>query len=178
MSDHSEELNENQVQELCKRFTNGLLEHGIIYDDNFKQNFIFVGSDENYPELYLNNMYGRERFFKQFPYRRPPLGKGLPNHKDSCICKTHIKTNCYIFNRESKRLLIIGKCCAKRFIDNTLFKYKCIKCNIVKRKSKNTFCNDCKSNWRECSVPECKTIIDKRYSYCYNCNRKHKNIFN
>lgn len=175
MSDHSEELNEVQIQDLCKRFTNGLLEHGIIYDDNFKQNFIFVGSDEDYLETYLNNMYGQERFYKQFSYRRPPQGMGLPKHKDNCVCKTHIKTNCYIFNRETKKILIIGKCCAKRFIDNTLFKYKCIKCNVVKRKTKNSFCNDCKSNWSECSG--CKKIIDKRYSYCFLCNLKHKNVY-
>jgi len=170
-------MGDHDSEELCKRFTNGLLDHGIIYDDNFKQNFIFVGSDEAYLDPYLDNLYGQARFFKKFPYRRAN-GKGLPTHKDNCVCKTHIKTNCYIFNRETQKLLIIGKCCAKRFIDSTLFKYKCIKCNIVKRKTKNSFCNNCELNWHECCVSECKTIIDKRYSYCYNCNRKHKNIFN
>ena len=179
MSDtDSEKMTELEIQDLCKRFKTGLLEQGIVYDDTFKQNFIFVNNDQVFLDKYLDDNYGQERFYKQFSNRRLPVGKGLPKHKETCICKTHIKSNCYIYNRETQKLLIIGKCCAKKFIDNTLFKYKCIKCNIVKRKTKNSYCNNCKDNYKKCSSNNCSKIIDKRYVYCFNCNQKYKTIHN
>jgi hypothetical protein len=164
-------VEDKKNQELCKKFIKGLLKFDIIYDDNFKQNFRYVGSNQKYDESFLETLYGCTRFFTEFPNRNV-----LPTHKTKCICQTNIIINCYIYNEEIDKILIIGKCCAKTFIDNTLFKYKCIKCNIVKRKSKDTFCKDCKSNWRECIG--CKKIIDKRYVNCFKCHSKSLNSCN
>ena len=63
---------------------------------------------------------------------------------DRCICTHPIIENCYIQNRETNRILIIGSCCIKRFIPEEAQGRTCSICDEPHQNRNDPWCYLCR----------------------------------
>jgi hypothetical protein len=62
----------------------------------------------------------------------------IPPKKDRCLCGHPISENCYIKHIPTQRLIVVGNCCIKRYLDKS--GRTCEKCNKPHRNIKNNLC--------------------------------------
>lgn len=87
----------------------------------------------------------------------------MPEHKDECPCSQEIKENCFVYNKEDGRLVVVGNCCIKRFIKKS--GRTCEDCEKPHRNNKINKCNDCK----KFVCLKCFGKKKPEYKTCYNC---------
>ena len=137
---------ETSALKLTKRFMKGLEDRGYTYDEikYWKYCGGNKGSHLNYYMLCFN-------------------GLPTPKKEEYCVCNHLIEENCYITDKDKKKILVIGNCCIKKFI------YKCSRtCEICGETHKNrkiNRCNDCKNGF----CTNCGKSIELRYKKCYSC---------
>ena len=181
---------------LYKRFYDELEEHYNITKKQFiEYKFIFCGVFDPPKETYINNDgEERKRYIKNlipnideqlFPYRHKYFIKHpleyidektfkLIAHrfvfKHECICTHYIICNCFIYSESQDILLNIGKCCNKRFNENTTKRF-CEICGTHHKNRKNNFCNDCrKTLFSKCN--NCKQSKElNKYRWCFSCTK-------
>lgn len=93
-------------------------------------------------------------YFALFPHLQrfvpyPPLTK--------CVCSHRIHQNCFITNTEENRLIVVGNCCIKRFMENC--SRTCSYCVKPHRNRKDNLCNVCRDD----------------NGFCFKCGCFYKN---
>ena len=86
---------------------------------------------------------------------------------DRCVCGHVISQNCYIFNKITKDIVIIGNCCIRKF---NLEGKTCSECGASHKNRNDNFCNECRA---------IKKKLLKKINICIEegCNNK-KNRYN
>jgi hypothetical protein len=182
---------------LYKKFYEELeKKEGITKEQFIKYKFIFCGAFDPPKEIYTNDDgEERTRYIKSripnvgdqlFPYRSIDFKNKHPlkyideqtfkmiahkfTFKYECICDHHIICNCFIYSKSQDILLNIGKCCNKRFNDNTTKRF-CEICNIEHKNTKNNVCNECrKTLYNKCG--KCKKPKElNKYKWCFPCTK-------
>lgn len=64
-----------------------------------------------------------------------------PMIKYVCICNHAIKRNCYIRNKETKEIIVMGSCCVMKFE----VKKACFNCNKKHGRTKSNICIECEN---------------------------------
>ena len=67
-----------------------------------------------------------------------------PYSKVKCICSHPIIENCYIQNKETDVILIVGNCCIKRFLPLESQGRTCPNCQEPHRNRNDPWCDDCR----------------------------------
>ena len=96
---------------------------------NFLTEWEYAGGDDGGRWNYFRQKFGEDA-------KRPP-------YMDSCICGHDIIENCYIVNKLTKKILVVGTCCIKRFLPER-FTRKCSLCGQAHQNRKDNICNDCR----------------------------------
>lgn len=113
--------NTEQVKDGYNIFAKNLTKYGITVED-FKTKYIVLS------EYSQNNE------------------KQLPS-SNTCICGTRIIKHKYVINPdetdEDKRILVVGSCCIKKFMDINALKKQCKVCNIKLRNNISYLCVAC-----------------------------------
>jgi hypothetical protein len=129
----------------------------------------------NYHYVGDNTEKGKIKWKQNFP------DEDLPDEIYECICEQHIKINAYITTIDNKieNVKIIGKCCAKHFLESGL-KRLCNNCNkphschLLKRGTNeinDNLCIECKKNFKKCKSCNIYTHYrELNKSICRNCN--------
>lgn len=113
-------------------------------------------SQQTFKEKFIEELKHSEHdFIKQWFYIGGNRGRHLnkyrtlfgefPNNierKNSCICTHHIEEQCYIKNKITEEILVVGNCCINRFICNT--DQRCELCKEPHKNRKNNYCNKCR----------------------------------
>jgi hypothetical protein len=58
-----------------------------------------------------------------------------------CLCGVAIKQNCFIFNKKTHEIKVIGNCCIKKF---NLQGRTCFDCGAIHKNRKDNMCNECR----------------------------------
>ena len=146
--------------DLSQKFINGLEEYDLTYDD--VKEWIYCGG----------NYGGHLNYYKLLF----PKSKKIPAFIDECVCHQKLTKNCYIMDKQKKRMLILGMCCIKKFINNGLHR-TCEKCGKEHRNRKYNLCNDCKI--KKCDIcgyentnKDIKRCNNCRNGWCDICDKK------
>lgn len=116
---------------MSTRFLNKLKSLG--YSTNSK-NYYSVGS---------NTITGLTNFYKIFGNTKLPSA-----YSNKCICDTKIKTNFYLHNTISDKIIVVGNCCKKKFILKSQIVYgKCKICASYHKNRSDNFCNICRKDY-------------------------------
>jgi hypothetical protein len=153
---------------LTEKFMKGLEEYGMDYED--VKDWIYCGGNYEAHEHYYHLVF--------------PKSKKLPEFSSECVCGHKIEKNCYICDDKKSKILVLGMCCIKKFINNwsrtcedckqphknrIINKCndcrikKCIKCNNKNTNKNHDICKNCLIG--HCSV--CYKIINPKYKKCY-----------
>lgn len=140
------------MESFQKRFTDGLLNYGLTYEDLKK--FKYHGGDFASHKNYLKQFFPEE--------------VGIYPNETTCVCGHDIKNNCYLATETE--VLVIGSCCIKRFLPSQTGRV-CVKCDAPHSNRKVNMCNYCKT-LKYCEG--CDKEIQKRFTFCWSCNNKNK----
>ena len=111
---------------------------------------------------YAGGNKGRHNNYFNLKFKKNPDIE-MPDHEDFCPCGKDIKENCFVFNKEDGRLIVLGNCCIKRFIPKS--GRTCEDCEKPHRNIKINKCNDCKQT----TCLKCFGKKKPEYKTCYNC---------
>jgi hypothetical protein len=155
------------------RFKKGLIKEAG--DENLA-NYIYCGANDDYGPK-------SEYFFK----KNPSL-KDLPAHRDRCACGHDIKKNFYIQHIPTKRNIVVGSCCIKRYLPDECQGKTCSECGAPHQNKIVDMCNECRPKCERCgdryaSLDRCFgcnksfgtyhcSVHSKRESLCYHCKNK------
>ena len=90
---------------MTNSFINLLNRNGISIVDISNNIWVYAGGDYKQHLKYFINNFKQKYGVNNCPY-----------FKNKCICNHTIKYNCYIYNSQSKRFVVLGKCCLKKFL--------------------------------------------------------------
>jgi hypothetical protein len=133
-----------------KRFKKGLLKE---VGDDCLLNFIYCGAD-------TDSGTKRDYFFTKNPGVRE-----LPKYKTACVCGHTIVKNFYIQHIPTKKNIVVGSCCIKRYLPEESQGKTCSECGAPHQNKTVDMCNECR--------PSCDTC-DDRYAAqdsCSSCNK-------
>ena len=85
-----------------------------------------------------------------------------PAHSGICKCGEQIRYNCWILNKETREIKIIGGVCIKKFTGGKL--RVCDECGEPHRNRVINKCNECRVGWCNCGAS-----INPCYKKCYDC---------
>ena len=121
--------------------------------ESFSDDYNYCGGDSPKRKKYFYQI------FKHYDY---------PEKVNSCLCNTNIKNNCYVYNKKTNHILILGSCCIKKFCSNGTKKT----CELCNKPHRNRNKNRCKGCWNINSgyCIDCDKKIDTKYKRCYKCN--------
>ena len=136
---------------ITDRFIRGLKKYNVTQEEITSGSWKYVGGDT-----------GRHLNYYRVVFR----DKELPGKKTKCICDHIIRENCYIRNRDSDILLVLGNCCIKRFLPANKAKRTCEICNKTHRNRIVNRCNQC----RKGLCDKCSCIIPIKYRKCIKCH--------
>ena len=131
--------------------------HNLNINDVVKD-FMRVGDDST----------GGKRQFKLLMGDDVPF----PKHVDRCVCDHKIIHNCFIANRENGKVIILGKCCVRRF-KGTLNR-RCDICNKQHKNRSDNLCNECRL-LKECT--RCLNNYNKKEFYDDVCDYCAEELF-
>ena len=103
------------------------------------------------------------RHYKYFKLKFKGKRIKAPDHEENCPCSHDIKENCYLYNKEDGRLIVVGNCCIKKFIKKC--GRTCEDCEKPHRNRKINKCNECKKT----VCLKCFKKKNPKYQTCYNC---------
>jgi len=157
------------------------------YEEEDFKDFICIGSSKSHPKI-------------PYCWRRDVV---IPPYTNRCVCTKKIEENCWIMNKETCEVFIVGNHCVKRFLKKENWKLRrCLGCGIACQK-KSHWCLDCEEEFAEYRKKQIikqykkqqrkikeaeengtlyKFCIDcnkyifkqgKKYIYCYNCKQIH-----
>ena len=135
---------------------------GIQKVDNYSKdnNWIYAGGDNKHHLNYWNIFYTSKNW----------SGK-TPKKKKKCVCNHIIERNCWIYNKKTKQMKVIGACCIEKF---NLGGRTCAICGDEHNNRKNNYCNNC----RKGICDDCyKPLKNTNYKICYHCNKKRSNNY-
>jgi hypothetical protein len=131
--------------ELSKRFLNGYKK--LMNEDFNSDLWRYCGGDRDEHLSY---------------WRMLKLGK-MPENQINCICSQSITENCFIENINTKKIIVCGNCCIKKFCK--VSGRSCGKCGIKHRNRLNNYCSTCRIGL----CLECYKPIEKIYKKCFEC---------
>jgi len=139
--------------------------------ENYLEEWVYAGGDSGRHARWFNLYYGEMK---------------MPPYQDECICTHPISEQCFIQNRITKELVVVGNCCIKCYLLNS--GRTCLNCNKKHKKPEDHF-----SFWlRTLLKDEESLFLDGEYSlqsfekvfesdrdYCldYARNNKDSKIF-
>lgn len=148
--------NETPVNHYTERFRESLQkETGDLELDNY----CYAGGDSGHHSSYLAT-------------QRITVDR-IPPKKDRCLCGHPISENCYIKHIPTQRLIVVGNCCIKRYLDKS--GRTCEKCNKPHKNRKNNLCESCGKTHKISNCSSCNStqIILKDNVWCNRCIAEH-----
>jgi hypothetical protein len=97
----------------------------------------------------------------------------MPAHKNICACGHDIDENCFIEHKSTRKLIVLGNCCIKRYIPDS--GRTCERCGEPHKNRKDNRCNSCRLVYKciRCNHEDRLTkwnIIDMNLDmYDYKC---------
>jgi hypothetical protein len=193
--------------DLAQKFHTGLNDYYKMKSTDIDENYNYIGYlwfNEDVEKLYWKKDSRIIEFFggkSKIPFELlNKKYKKKPTENNECVCHTHIKRNCFLFNPNYringfKQIIIIGYCCCEKFTENGLNK-KCINCGDFHKNRKDRLCSPCRVGGIDCKtcnqfqefkskkIKECvvcykkrckcgSVITNEKYDKCYNCNIKN-----
>ena len=107
-------------------FVDGLVAAGGSAD---LRDYVYAGGDTDGRQAYFNARYKNSR--------------RQPDHKKACVCSHKIKENCYIENKYTGCLYVVGNVCIKRFMPGGLIR-TCSICGTTHKNRKDNLCGKCR----------------------------------
>ncbi|AJP61561.1 hypothetical protein CBEVV_014 [Choristoneura biennis entomopoxvirus 'L' virophage] len=96
-----------------------------------------------------------------------------PEHKSYCICGHYIKEQCWVRHVISKKIITVGNCCVKKFLNQNT-NLKCTICKSEHKNKKDNLCNNCRlknSNKTKCKFCD-GNHRNKKDNICGKCLKK------
>jgi hypothetical protein len=100
-------------------------------------------------------------------------------YKNYCVCGHVIIENCYIFNKKTGQLKVLGNCCIKRYLPKNNQKKTCKKCNNAHKNRLNNLCNNCRIKYL-CKCGNEKELEKEKCFKCLTickCGNKKKEVY-
>jgi hypothetical protein len=88
----------------------------------------------------------------------------MPSIEKYCLCDHAITNNCFIVNDAGDKLIVLGRCCIKRFMRNGS-RRTCSTCAEPHRNTCVNRCNVCRIN----VCDKCGTKITGTQKICFRC---------
>lgn len=140
--------------------------------DNPLEEWRYAGGDTGEHEEYFKTLFGN---------------KQAPPHESYCICEHYIEENCYLQNKISGELIVVGNYCIKKHMPKNQAGRTCSDCEQPHKNRKDNFCKDCRekrkracprcNEKRETKKQEiCNSCIEKEKRACRNCNEPRENL--
>ena len=142
-------------EKLTKQFIKGLEKYNLSFDDIEKNNWHYCGGNSNSHLKYYKLSYPN---------------RDIPADVTICICSHPIVENCYI--TDGTDMLILGKCCIKKFIPKS--SRSCEKCGLAHKNRKNNRCNECRIG----ICDNCGISCDVKHKKCHTCTYPNSGICN
>jgi hypothetical protein len=132
----------------------------------FYKNLVQITNDKD-----LNNYYrggGASTINDQRYYNAKYPHILAPPHEDHCLCSTYIKNQCFLYHKPSSQLIVVGRCCYKRFIPEENQKRYCETCAVqLKGNVEKLICNSCeKANKQRKHEAIVGKIREIKYCHC------------
>ena len=136
------------------RFINGLRNAGFDPEDVIG-NFRYVGGsclhgipDDKIDGGRCRDMKTKCQHFacnRHINYSKVAYAKDRrkPHLKRYCVCGAPIILNCYVADKSNERVIVLGSCCIKSFMDKC--GRTCEECGSFHRNRKDNLCNDCRN---------------------------------
>lgn len=86
--------------------------------------------------------------------------------EEACVCNTPIQQQCYVLNKVTKEVVVMGNCCIRKM---ELSGRTCSICNAIHRNRKDNLCNDCRIDEKK----KQKIKENKQKGLC-SCGRRKK----
>ncbi len=145
----------------------------------------YIGGEE--PHESDINPVAQDRYYIHHNYY---LDKGkvisndapTPSHDQQCACNKQIKFNCWVHNKNTNEIMVIGSVCYKKFFE----KRHCVKCDEPFSSDIYLVCKECRPalvrfrDERVASNQDCivcrEPLTEQAQSYkaamCYSCYRR------
>ena len=90
-----------------------------------------------------------------------------------CVCNTRIQQQCYIINRDTKEVVVLGNCCIEKL---NLSGRTCGLCHAKHRNRSDNYCSPCRKK-KEDHDKQLEALIKYNRSRCIEqgCTRKRCN---
>ena len=88
-------------------FIESLRQNGITIDQIINGTVIYAGGDHEKHLKYFVQQFKSNTNIRTVPY----------NTRRCVLCKHHIKLNCYLYNTETNKFFVLGKCCLNKFLE-------------------------------------------------------------
>jgi len=109
----------------------------------------------------------------------------LPPLTTRCVCTKKIVENCWIMNKYTSEVLVVGNHCVKRFLKQENWKLKrCMGCGDPSLKRTSEFCDKCENEFAEYQRKKMLKEYEKQqkkiklaeengtlYKFCVDCNK-------
>ena len=139
------------------------------------KNWCYFGGGQYTTEFQKNK---KAHHFNYFMSAWPDHFKHQPYiaHACRCVCNTKIKQQCYIINRETKDVVVLGNCCIEKL---NLSGRTCGICHTKHRNRSDNYCSPCRivRKQKEEDDKQAKALIEYNKSRCIEegCSRKRCN---
>lgn len=168
----------------------GSLHDDDRYIDEYKEYILTLEKDNKKGKTYMEIMKERLGNFEDWEW----VGGCLPNYEDDqsgiayfnyyfkgkrdppeienrCVCTHDIYENCWIYNRQTDIVEVVGNCCIQKFMGNSNKKNgkikKCKNCKSPHNNRKTVYCNKCR-DYQYCK--SCDKHISPSKRICDDCN--------
>jgi hypothetical protein len=102
-----------------------------------------------------------------FKLRYP--GREPPGHRASCICGHPIAENCFIENRLTRALIVVGNCCIRRYLPKNQAGRSCADCGRPHRNRRDAWCDSCRGGTLRCGKhmgESFRAVLESDGEYC------------
>jgi len=151
-----------------KIFTSALINQHILQTDNHQSRFVnglhkMTGDVDMSKYKYAGGDYDSDLIFynEHVKTKNVHYNRQDPDHEDECLCGQKITRNNYIEHDVTHKLVVVGSCCIKKFLDKDKQRRTCEQCNNPHKNRVKNLCNDC--------FPKCPYCPSKLYDghKCY-----------
>ena len=141
----------NNLKEKGNTNKKGLIKMKKIIDNS---DWIYAGGDFESHWNYFN-IFKKDYYWGKSDWK--------PKWKGNCVCGELIERNCWLYNKKTNKIIVIGSKCINKFKKKQ--KKLCSICGEEHRNIIVNKCNDCRIGL--CDI--CGCDINEKYSKCYNC---------
>lgn len=114
-------------------------EYGLTHKQ-FKKQYQYCGGDGRSTD-YNGNSIQLKGELKYAIQRGLDMKTIAELHKDKCLCGSNISNNIFFQHKETKKIIVIGNKCCKRYMNK---KRHCSYCGEIHKNNKNNICNKCR----------------------------------